>query len=220
MGINRVPFLHKGISCFTPKCLQAQFVITYATPTFGLMVVKGKFPIETGASVAAAKNIGKILKYQILDINQIALKYGIYEKNDKTVDVDVKKLKNILKNKIKANSIVVGHLAPYVVTKNQVKKAVILRKNPYKLISIYKKRKYSAKKIAVNVGSEILGVIAYDSIKKFGKNKSYQIDTTSKSVPKITKAVISSLKGKFENDKVDWLTLVAKKNDLKKFFPY
>jgi len=47
MGINRVPFLHKGISCFTPKCLQAQFVITYATPTFGLMVVKGKFPIDT-----------------------------------------------------------------------------------------------------------------------------------------------------------------------------
>src|SRR3970282_1590123 len=113
-----------------------------------------------------AKSIGKILKYKILDINQIAL--------------DVKKLKNILKNKIKANSIVVGHLAPYVVTKKQVKKAVILRKNPYKLISIYKKRKYSAKKIAVNVGSEILGVIAYDSIKKFGRNKSYQIDTTSK----------------------------------------
>src|SRR3990170_1193370 len=91
-----------------------------------------------------AKSIGKILKYQILDINQIALESGIYEKNDETIDVDIKKL----------------------------------------------------------------------------KNKSYQIDTTSKSVPKITKAVISSLKGKFKNDKVDWLTLVSKKNDLKKFFPY
>jgi adenylate kinase len=167
-----------------------------------------------------AKSIGKILKYKILDINQIALESGIYEKNDETIDIDIKKLKNILKNKIKTNSIVVGHLAPYVVTKKQVKKAVILRKNPYKLIPIYKKRKYLAKKIATNVGSEILGVIAYDSIKKFGKNKSYQIDTTSKSVPKITKAVINSLKGKFKNDKVDWLTLVSKKNDLKKFFPY
>jgi adenylate kinase len=167
-----------------------------------------------------AKSIGKILKYKILDINQIALESGIYEKNDETIDIDIKKLKNILKNKIKTNSIVVGHLAPYVVTKKQVKKAVILRKNPYNLIPIYKKRKYLAKKIATNVGSEILGVIAYDSIKKFGKNKSYQIDTTSKSVPKITKAVINSLKGKFKNDKVDWLTLVSKKNDLKKFFPY
>lgn len=167
-----------------------------------------------------AKSIGKILKYKILDINQIALESGIYEKNDDTVDVDVKKLKNILKNKIKTNSIIVGHLAPYVVTKKQVKKAIILRKNPYNLIPIYKKRKYSEKKIAINIGSEVLGVIAYDSIKKFGKNKSQQIDSTSKSVSKITKVVISSLKGKFKNDKVDWLALVAKKNDLKKFFPY
>src|SRR3970040_1134369 len=139
-----------------------------------------------------AKSIGRILKYQILDINQIALEFGIYEQNDGTIDLDVKK----------------------------VKKAVILRKNPYNLIPIYKKRKYSTKKIAVNVGSEILGVIAYDSIKKFGKNKARQIDTTSKSVSKITKAVINSLKGKFKSDKVDWLTLVSKKNDLKKFFPY
>ncbi len=166
-----------------------------------------------------AKSIGKMLKFKILDINQIALESRIYEKNDDAVDVDVKKLKNILKNKIKENSIIVGHLAPYVVTNKQVKKAVILRKNPYNLIPIYKKRKYSTKKIAENIGSEILGIIAYDTIKKFGKNKSRQIDTTSKSVSKITKAVISSLKDKFENDKVDWLALVSKKNDLKKFFP-
>jgi len=166
-----------------------------------------------------AKSIGKILKFKILDINQIALESGIYEKNDGAVDVDVKKLKNILKNKIKENSIIVGHLAPYVVTNKQVKTAVILRKNPYNLIPIYKKRKYSTKKIAENIGSEILGIIAYDTIKKFGKNKSRQIDTTSKSVSKITKAVINSLKDKFENDKVDWLALVSKKNDLKKFFP-
>jgi len=167
-----------------------------------------------------AKSIGKILKFKILDINQIALESGIYEKNDGAVDVDVKKLKNILKNKIKENSIIVGHLAPYVVTNKQVKTAVILRKNPYNLIPIYKKRKYSTKKIAENIGSEILGIIAYDTIKKFGKNKSRQIDTTSKSVSKITKAVINSLKDKFENDKVDWLALVSKKNDLKKFFSY
>lgn len=166
-----------------------------------------------------AKSIGKMLKFKILDINQIALESRIYEKNDDAVDVDVKKLKNILKNKIKENSIIVGHLAPYVVTNKQVKKAVILRKNPYNLIPIYKKRKYSTKKIAENIGSEVLGIIAYDTIKKFGKNKSRQIDTTSKSVSKITKAVISSLKDKFENDKVDWLALVSKKNDLKKFFP-
>jgi adenylate kinase len=167
-----------------------------------------------------AKSVAKILNYEILDINKIALESGICKKNDESIDVDVKKLQNILKTRIKKKSIVVGHLAPYALTKSQVKKAIILRKNPYKLISIYKKRGYSAKKIAENLGSEVLGVIAYDCMKKFGKNKSYQLDTTSKSVSQITKIIIKSISGKFENDEVDWLTLITKKNDLKKFFSY
>ncbi len=167
-----------------------------------------------------AKSITKILNYKILDINKIALESGLYEKKDDTIDVNVNKLKNILKKKIKRNSLIVGHLAPYVVSKTQVKKIIILRKNPYKLIPVFKKRKYSAKKIIENTGSEVLGVIAYDSIKKFGKKNSLQIDTTSKSVSKISKIVSSAIKGKFENDTVDWLTLVTKKNDLKKFFAY
>ena len=167
-----------------------------------------------------AINVAKILNYKILDINKIVLDSGIYEKKNESIDVDVKKLQNILKNKIEEKSIVVGHLAPYVLTKKQIKKAIILRKNPYKLISIYKKRGYSAKKISENLGSEVLGVIAYDCFKKFGKNKFHQLDTTSKSVSQITKVIIKSISGKFENDKVDWLTLITKKNDLKKFFSY
>lgn len=166
------------------------------------------------------KSVSKILKHQILDINKIALDSKISIKKDESNDVDVKKLKNILKNKIKKDSILVGHLAPYVTTKKQISRAIILRKNPYKLTPIYKKRKYSTKKIAENVGSEILGIIAYDTIKKFGKDKCHQIDTTSKSVSKITKTVINSIEGKFESDTIDWLTLISNKNDLKKFFSY
>ena len=86
-----------------------------------------------------AKSIAKILNYKILEINKISLESGLYEKKEDTIDVDVKKLKNILKKKIKRNSLIVGHLAPYVVSKTQVKKVIILRKNPYKLISVFKK---------------------------------------------------------------------------------
>lgn len=167
-----------------------------------------------------AKKLSKNLNYKILDINKIALDSKIFEKKDGAYDIDVRKLKKILKNKIKKESIVVGHLAPYVVTKKQITKAIILRKNPYKLTPIYKKRKYSTKKIAENEGSEILGVIAYDTIKKFGKNKCFQIDTTSKTVSKITKMITNIINGKSESDEIDWLTLISNKNDLKKFFSY
>ena len=167
-----------------------------------------------------AKSLSKALNHRVVDINKIALDSKIYEKKDESNDVDVRKLKTILKNKIKKDSIVVGHLAPYVITKKQISKAIILRKNPYKLLPIYKKRKYSTKKIAENVGSEILGIIAYDAIKKFGKNKCHQIDTTSKTVSKITKTAKNIIEDKFDSDAVDWLTLISNKNDLKKFFSY
>lgn len=166
------------------------------------------------------KKVSDILKYEILDINKIAIESGYYEKKKDSIDVDVKKLKAFLKNKIKKNSIVIGHLAPYVVSKNQVQNAIILRKNPYKLIQVYKKRKYSPKKIAENLGSEILGVTAHDTVKKFGRNKSHQIDTTSKTISSITKTILNIIDGKFKDDNIDWLTLVNEKNDLKKFFSY
>jgi hypothetical protein len=37
--------------------LQAQSFFTYATPTFGSIVVNGKFPVGTGVSVAAEKKV-------------------------------------------------------------------------------------------------------------------------------------------------------------------
>ncbi len=77
-----------------------------------------------------AKNLAKILDYKILDINKIARESSLYEKIDDTHDVDVLKLKKILKKKILKKSIIVGHLAPYVLTKSQISKAIILRKNP------------------------------------------------------------------------------------------
>ena len=55
-----------------------------------------------------------------------------------------------------------------------------MRKNPYDLIEIYKKRKYQESKIKENAGSEILGVVANDSITSFGKEKCFEIDATNK----------------------------------------
>jgi adenylate kinase len=166
------------------------------------------------------KKISQVTDCEIVDINKIALDAGIYEKKDETLDVDVTKLKKILKNKITEKSLIVGHLAPYVLTKSQVSIVIILRKSPYKLLSVYKKRKYSSKKIKENLESEILGIIAHDAIKKFGKTKTHQLDTTSDSISKTTKKILNIFDGRIEDSKIDWLTLISKNNDLRKFFSY
>ena len=170
---------------------------------------------HTIANIIATK-----LNSEICDINKIALESNFYEKNNGVIDVDVKKIKRYLKKKVLKNSITVGHLAPYVLSKDQVSKVIILRKNPYKLNSIYKKRRYSKKKSIENLDSEILGIIAHDSIKEFGKTKCIQIDTTNKTIKKTVQDVMKAANGNKKSDNVDWLSLIVDKDHLKKFFSY
>ena len=95
----------------------------------------------------ASRLLAEKLGYDILDLNQIAIKNKIFKKSGSTLDVDTKKLTKIMKKLARPRTIVVGHLAPYSLEKSQVKIAIVIRKNPYKLIPVYKKRKYSQKKI-------------------------------------------------------------------------
>ena len=103
------------------------------------------------------------MKLSIIDINEIAKNSELFEKNGDTNDVDVQVLEKILESKISENNIIVGHLAPYVLRKNQVKVMIVLRRSPYDLIPVYEDRKYDDDKIKDNVGSEILGICNCDN---------------------------------------------------------
>jgi len=86
-----------------------------------------------------SKILAETLGYKIVDVNKEAVKAGMSEQND-SVDVDVEKTKKLLEEKISDKSLVVGHLAPFVVSKELVSTVIVLRKNPYDLIEIYEKR--------------------------------------------------------------------------------
>jgi adenylate kinase len=167
-----------------------------------------------------ANIISKKLNLEMIDINKVAIHQQVFKKNRGTLEVDVNKLKKII-NKIPIkNAILVGHLAPYIISPKNVEKTVVLRKSPYSLQSIYKKRRYSNKKSLENLGSEILGIIYYDTMHEFGKEKTFQIDT-SRSISSTVRRVELIFKGtKVKDDNVDWLQLVLKKGDMRKFFPY
>lgn len=167
-----------------------------------------------------AKSISKKLDLEIIDINKIAIEQKLVKKNDGVLDVDVNKLKKIIDKKASKNSILVGHLAPYVASAKNVEVAVVLRKSPYRLQSIYKKRKYSSKKSLENLGSEILGITYYDTIREFGQKKTFQIDTSSRTISETVKKVESIFMRRTKDDKVDWLQMILKKGDMQKFFPY
>jgi adenylate kinase len=168
-----------------------------------------------------AKELAKKLGLDLIDINKMARQEGIFEECEGILDIDVKKLKKILQKLITKRSVVVGHLAPYVVSRKQAKIVVVLRRNPYELISVYEQRKYSQQKAIENLGSEILGVTYYDSKNEFGSKKTFQLNTTDKSVNKIVRKIVDLfVNGVFQEDEVDWLGLISEKNDLKRFFLY
>jgi len=163
------------------------------------------------------EKIADILELSIVDINKIAKNSGLFEKDEDTNDVDIEKLEKILEQKISEKNIIVGHLAPYVLHKNKIKIMIVLRRNPYDLISVYKKRKYSDKKIKENTGSEVLGIIAHDAISKF-QEKVFQINISKKTIPETVEKTINLISSNKGNEEVDWLELVRKNNDLGKFF--
>ena len=101
-----------------------------------------------------------------------------------------------------------------------IDQVIVLRKNPYDLVEIYKERKYQDSKIKENVGSEILGVIANDALKSFGKKKTFEVDTTEKTPEVVLNEINEIIKNKKGGDIVDWLSLVAEKNDMNRFFDY
>ena len=168
-----------------------------------------------------ARILAKKLKLDLVDINKIAIDEGIAKKNADSWDVDVKKLKKILEKRTSKNVLLVGHLAPYVSSRGKVEFAIVLRRNPYSLERSYKKRGYTKKKSIENLGSEILGITYYDTIKNIGRKKTLQLDTTNISIRETVKKIeLLFAKGKTREDDVDWLKIVSKKGDLKRFFPY
>lgn len=165
-----------------------------------------------------ANALSKILGIPTIDINHIAKNSQLLESD--TNEVDTTRLKKILKNSIEKSCIIVGHLAPYVLESEHISAAIVLRKNPYALIPIYNNRKYSLEKTKENLGGEILGIIAHDAISCFGAEKTFQIDTTDKSVEEIVKVIREIFNGKYVDQRIDWLEIIVKNNDLNKFFSY
>ena len=166
-----------------------------------------------------ANEIIKNMNFKLLDINKIAKDSGLFEKNDGTNDVDVEELEKLISTTIEEHTLIVGHLAPYVIPFDKVDKVIVLRRSPYDLLRIYEERRYTKEKAKENAGSEALGIIAYDSAKKF-KEKVFQINTSQKEIREVTKIVLNIISGMNDSEEIEWLEAIKKNNDLEKFFAY
>lgn len=166
-----------------------------------------------GKHTAASEIMKQNTMYEIIDINNLAIELGLTEKAKETLEVYVAELKIKMKQKVSNNSLIVGHLAPYVLDESDVDVAIVLRKNPMDLINVFKNRGYSKEKIKSNTAAEFIGVTFNDSISSFGEEKTFQIDTTNKTPEQITNIIDKIVNGKNKGDIVDWFHLVEENKD-------
>src|SRR5918992_3958983 len=161
----------------------------------------------------------KIKNSKIIDINKLIISNQTF--TIETFEADLKKTRSFLLKELinDDNVIIVGHLLPYLLKRNELDFIAILRRSPYSLIKVYKKRKYSNKKIQENIICEILGICFYDTLKIFGKKKISEIDTTYDDPEESVKKIIYNYdyKSKRQIGLVDWLDLIYKNRDAEKF---
>jgi len=172
---------------------------------------------------STAFELKKILDLVLIDINDLAVQHHAFLQTS-NLEIDSRKIATIIESKLgeSQRTVIVGHLAPYVLKKEWIDLTIVLRRSPYAILSTLESRKYSAEKIRENVASEILGVILYDSVQCFGKEKIAELDTTQTTSTEICEKIISLIEGKTGRKigVVDWLSLVNERGDVERFLEY
>ncbi|MGC2307941.1 MAG: AAA family ATPase [Nitrososphaeraceae archaeon] len=170
-----------------------------------------------------AFELKKILDLMLIDINDLAVQHHAFLQTP-NLEIDSRKIANIIESKLgeSQRTVIVGHLAPYVLKKEWIDLTIVLRRSPYAILSTLESRNYSVEKIRENVASEILGVILYDSVQCFGKEKIAELDTTQTTSTEICEKIISLIKGNTGRKigVVDWLSLVNERGDVGRFLEY
>ena len=170
-----------------------------------------------------AFELKKILDVVLIDINDLAVQHHAFLQTP-NLEIDSRKIAAIIESKLgeSQRTVIVGHLAPYVLKKEWIDLTIVLRRSPYAILSTLESRNYSVEKIRENVASEILGVILYDSVQCFGKEKIAELDTTQTTSTEICEKIISLIKGNTGRKigVVDWLSLVNERGDVGRFLEY
>jgi len=164
-------------------------------------------------------------KVPIVDINKIILSENLLiSPHRKNHDVDIQKsfdfLTLMLSKKAYQDSIIVGHLAPYVIDPLLVDLVVTLRRSPYELRKIYEDRSYSQTKISDNMVAEILGIISYDALKNFEFSKLSELEIATSILPSLSAQKIVDMYGDRKQrvfGNIDWLPLIQNDPDMLKF---
>ena len=163
----------------------------------------------TGSPGTGKKSTGaelsRITGKPLLSINEYAITHCFGSKKNGEFEVDEMKLNGKIPTK---DSIVFGHMLPYLVRSNQLDFVAVLRCSPSALKRRFASRGYSKEKVKENVEAELLGVIAYKAFQMYGPARVAEFDTTRANPKSVALMILDTIIGKrsMRFGAIDWLS--------------
>lgn len=177
----------------------------------------------TGNPGTGKKTISKLLAnkigYELINLNKFAKENNALEHSSKNIDIiDTKLVQKILEPKLSDRTILVGHFLADIISPNNIDIVIVLRCSPIELIKRYTKRGYEKDKIKNNLITELIGVISYECLEKFGEKKIIELDTTSIGSEDTATIIMSILNSKeYKRNDIDWTSEYINNKNLRKY---
>jgi adenylate kinase len=169
-----------------------------------------------------AKGLSQSINYKFIDIGEVAIREHIYLRDDparNTKIIDEPKLAERLEKEIVAQDgkvVASSHYAE-IVSPRLVKKVIVLRTHPDELRRRLIQRGWKTEKIKENLEAEVLGVCSSNALRRFGKGRVYEIDTTKMPPNETLSVALQIIESKSETHiagSINWLEDLEKENRL------
>jgi adenylate kinase len=160
----------------------------------------------TGTPGTGKKSVAPLVAAKLglkcYSLNDLARSSGTLEAG---AEVDTSELRRRLR-KFEGPAVLFGHLLPYALDRDSVKKVAVLRCEPSVLKRRLGKREYPRRKLIENVEAELIGIEAADAYDSFGSRKTFEVDTTKLTPAESARRVVAVLLGKARHGKrLDWV---------------
>jgi adenylate kinase len=169
----------------------------------------------TGTPGTGKKSVGRIvarlLGYSFLELNQVAFDSGSVLRGggEDGFEVDPARLRNqVLHLMGNGGAVLVGHLLPHVLHRNDAGFIAVLRCSPEGLEERFSDRGYSGEKIRENIASEILDICLGEALERFGPDVLAEFDTTGRDAHDVAEEVVDVFRGNTRRPlgQVRWLS--------------